>query len=153
MGKKTPHVTSARGPLNLIYILNHTARQTETNDTFFPWNVVRVCVLRYFSSSTSLAHQYNFAAICCLGKKNKSLSFKIIAVCQSGTLLLPAGRPAFKTILYLAWGSYSLCWVRQRLKFFISPGLYSENSGTAQYLCTFLRDGERKLFYSFCCSK
>lgn len=94
MEEKNPHIASAQGPLNLIYCVNHTARQIETNDTFFPWNVVRVCVPRYFSPSTSLAHLYNFAAICCLLKKNKSLSFKIIAGCQSGTVLLPAGRPA-----------------------------------------------------------
>lgn len=149
MGKKPPHITSARGTLNLIYCLNHTARQTETNDTFFPWNVVRVCGLRYFSSSTSLAHLYNFAAICCLLKKNKSLPFKIIAGCQSGTVLLPAGRPVFKRILYLAWAGFSICWVRQRLKFFIPPGLYSEKAGTAQYLYIFWGDGERNFFCSF----
>lgn len=146
MGKKPPHITSARGTLNLIYCLNHTARQTETNDTFFPWNVVRVCVLRYFSSSTSLAHLYNFAAICCLLKKNKSLSFKIIAGCQSGTVLLPAGRPVFKRILYLAWAGFSICWVRQRLKFFIPPGLYSEKAGTAQYLFTYSEEMEKGFF-------
>lgn len=106
-GKKTPHVTSAWGPLNLIYCFNHTARRTETNDRFFPWNVVRVCVfkkkLRYFSSSTGLAHLNNFAAICCLLKKNKSLSFKIAADVEA---LLPARRPTFKRILYLAWAGY-----------------------------------------------
>lgn len=111
-----------------------------------------MCVLRY-SSSTSLAHLYNFAAICCLLQKNKSLSFKIIAGCQSGTVLLPAGRPASKRILYLAWAGYSICWVRQRLKFFIPPGLYSEKAGTAQYCYIFWGDGERKLFCSFCCSE
>lgn len=112
-----------------------------------------MCVLRYFSSSTTLAHLYNFAAICCLLKKNKSLSFKIIAGCQSGTVLLPAGRPAFKRVLYLAWAGYSICWVRQRLKFFIPPRLYSEKAETAEYLYIFWGDGARKLFCSFCCSE
>lgn len=119
---------------------------------FFPWNVVRVCVPRYSSSSTSLAHLYNFAAICCLLKQNKSLSFKINAGCQSGTVLLPGRRPAFGRIFCLAWASYSVCWVRPRLKFFIPPG-NSEKAKTAQYLCIFWGDGERKLSCSFCYSE
>lgn len=107
---------------------------------FFPWNVVRVCVSRYFSSSTSLAHLYNFAAICCFLKQNKSLSFKINAGCQSGTVLLPGRRPAFGRIFCLAWASCLVCWVRPRLKFFIPPGLYSEKAKTAQYLYIFWGD-------------
>lgn len=61
---------------------------------FFPWNVVRMYVLRYFSS-TSLAHLYNFAAICCLLKQINHSHLKLLldvevaqCCCQQGSLLL-----------------------------------------------------------------